>query len=467
MTSNSPTDDSADSAPGWFARGLAAYRSVPLYLRILTAMVIGAAVGLMLRHNAEPLAWGSKIILRFLGALAPALILVAVIDAILNANVQGRHAAKLGFLLILNTTVAIVIGLTVANIIRPGKHGTPPVAVTATTQATSQAPPAVSAAPARTIPKPEDVGKQLFENLPKSVLEPIVNNNVIGVVILALAFGIAFRRLAMKHDIAVVNQFVGLAFKAVVMILHWVIDLVPLAVFCTVAETIGTKGFEPFYKLAWFVCAVIIALLLQLTWYLARIRYGSWVRPIPLLKGMRDAMIMAFSTSSSTATMPVTYAALRERIGLREDSASMGALVGSNFNNDGTALYEAMAALFIAQMIGHDLSLGQQIIVVLMSVIASVGAAGIPEAGLVTMTLVFSAVGLPSEYIFLLLPVDWFLDRCRTVINLMGDVNVSCLLEGKDRSIIAVDDGDAGRGFDVVMPPASPDSAPAEDLSMR
>ena len=133
--------------------------------------------------------------------------------------------------------------------------------------------------------------------------------------------------------------------------------------------------------------------------------------------------------------MPVTYACLTEKVGVREESASMGALVGANFNNDGTALYEAMAALFIAQMIGQDLSITQQLIIVLTSIIASVGAAGIPEAGLVTMTLVFTAVGLPIEYIALLLAVDWFLDRCRTTINVLGDVNISCLLDGRIKQI--------------------------------
>jgi Na+/H+-dicarboxylate symporter len=140
---------------------------------------------------------------------------------------------------------------------------------------------------------------------------------------------------------------------------------------------------------------------------------------------------MAFSTASSTATMPVTYDCLKDRVGLREQSASLGALVGANFNNDGTALYEAMAALFIAQMLGMELSLQQQLTVVLTSIIASVGAAGIPEAGLVTMILVFNAVGLPAQYIAILLTVDWFLDRCRTTINVLGDMNVSCLLDGK------------------------------------
>ncbi|MGZ8365886.1 MAG: dicarboxylate/amino acid:cation symporter, partial [Nitrospira sp.] len=211
------------------------------------------------------------------------------------------------------------------------------------------------------------------------------------------------------------------------------IAIVPLAVFGIVASIVGTEGFAPFKALGIFVVSVLLALAIQAGYYLLRIRFGSWVRPGELLRGGRDALVMAFSTASSTATMPVTYAALKEHVGLREQSASMGALVGANFNNDGTALYEAMAALFIAQMIGMDLSFQQQLLVVLTSIVASVGAAGIPEAGLVTMTMVFTAVGLPVQYIPVLLTVDWFLDRCRTAINVMGDMNVSCLLDGKQR----------------------------------
>ena len=106
-------------------------------------------------------------------------------------------------------------------------------------------------------------------------------------------------------------------------------------------------------------------------------------------------------------------------------------MVGGTFNHDGTALYEAMAALFIGQMLGQHLAVGEQVKVVIMSVFASVGAAGIPEAGLVTMLAVFSAVNLPTEYIALLLPLDWFLDRCRTAVNVMGDMSVTCMIDGK------------------------------------
>jgi DAACS family dicarboxylate/amino acid:cation (Na+ or H+) symporter len=128
--------------------------------------------------------------------------------------------------------------------------------------------------------------------------------------------------------------------------------------------------------------------------------------------------------------MPVTFECMTKNVGLREDTASLGILVGGNFNHDGTALYQAMCALFISQLIGMHLTLIHQMIVVATGVIASIGMAGVPEAGLVTMTLIFNAVGLPVAYISLLLPVDWFLDRCRTAINVMGDTSVACLLDG-------------------------------------
>ncbi|MCC7084720.1 MAG: dicarboxylate/amino acid:cation symporter [Pirellulales bacterium] len=433
------------------SRGLLTrYRAVPLYLRILIAFVLGAVLGLLLGQTAEPLKWGSQIVLRFLGALAPALILVAVMDSILNANIQSRSAARLAFLLLLNTLVAILIGLVVVNLVRPGEREHPSVASATKLAGGTGAGPAANTE--RKQPTAGELGEQLIGNIPKSVLEPLVTNNVIGVVFLAVAFGVAFRKLSTSHDLAIINQFISLSFKAIVVVLHWVIDLVPLAVFCTVAATVGEQGFSPLLDLMWFVVAVLIALAGQVAWYLARIHFGCWARPWDVVRGVRDALVMAFSTASSTATMPVTYACLRDKVGLREDSASMGALVGSNFNNDGTALYEAVAALFVAQVYSIELSLWHQLVVVVMAIVASIGAAGIPEAGLVTMTLVFKAVGLPLEYIPLLIPVDWFLDRCRTAINVLGDVNVSCMFEGKIRSAPAAEAATAAVPQDAPTP---------------
>jgi len=382
----------------------------PLYLQILAAVALGVGVGVGVPASmAGFLDVPARLVLRLLGAIAPPLVLVAVMRALLGATIHGKVAGRLFFLLALNTLVAILIGLATANAIKPGRHAALPPGEA----------PRIATNPLT----------QLLDNVPSSLVRPLVENNVIGVIIIAVTFSLAARRLDAARRQQILH-LLGTAFDLTLIVLHWVIGLVPLAVLCKVAFVVGTVGFRPFFALGWFVVAVIAALALQASYYLIRVRFSSWVRPLQLLSGTRDALAMAFSTASSTATMPLTYACLRDRVGLREKSASLGALVGSNFNNDGTALYEAMAALFVAQMIGADLSTGQQMMVVLTSVVASVGAAGIPEAGLVTMTLVFSAVNLPTGYIALLLPVDWFLDRCRTAINIMGDMNVSCILDG-------------------------------------
>ncbi len=404
--------DQAAVRPGMWQR----WQSWPLYLRIVGAVVLGVLLGLALGEHAQALQLPSQLVLRVLGALAPPLILLAIVQALMRAEIGGRKAGRLAFLLVLNTLVAISIGLLVANIIQPGRWvqaGAPPVEEGVKTE------------------QPKAPLSMFLENVPKSIVGPLGDGgSVLSVIFLAVSFGVALRRLR-HHQLNTVDDLVEVALASLVIILHWVIDVIPLAVLGIVASIIGTSGFSKFIALGGFVFAVLIALALQATYYLVRIRLGSWVRPRDLLRGTRDALVMAFSTSSSTATMPVTYACLRKNVGVREESATLGALVGANFNNDGTALYEAMSALFVAQLLGMQLTIGQQFMVVLTSVVASVGAAGIPEAGLVTMTLVFNAVGLPVEYIAILLTVDWFLDRSRTAINVMGDLNVSCLLDGK------------------------------------
>lgn len=393
------------------------WTGIPLYQRILGALVLGVIVGLMLGPAAGSLATPAKLILRLLGAIAPPMILFAIVRALMQAQLVQGTARRLIWLLALNTTVAIFIGLAVANILQPGSHGS----IT----------PQQSAPGAKGTPSALE---QFLDNIPRSFLGPFTDEGkVISVILMALALGVALRRVR-EHPVRNVSDIVEVGFQTVLRILYWIIEIVPLGVFGVIASIVGTKGFADFIALGYFVVAVIVALLLQLTWYLMRIRFKSWARPVYVLRAMRDALVMAFSTASSTATMPVTYDRLKNKVGLREQSAGLGALVGANFNNDGTALYEAMAALFIAQMLGMDLSVQQQVLVVLTSMAASIGAAGIPEAGLVTMTLVFKAVGLPVEYIAILLTVDWFLDRCRTTINVMGDVNVSCILDGRTPS---------------------------------
>jgi Na+/H+-dicarboxylate symporter len=406
------------------------WQKVPLTLQIVIALILAIAVGIALGGgNPSPanealiknLAIPAELVLKALRALAPPLILVAVLHTFMTANIPGTAGRRLAVLLFTNTTVAILIGLLVANVLHPGTWGRLTVPGGTTTSAEQKF----------------DPWGLIQDAVPKAILEPLVNNNVIQLIVIALSFGIVLRAIKSemvaqgKNSYQPIEDVISILFEAVIRILNWVIALVPLAVFGIVASTVAKEGFEPFISLAAFIVAVLIALALQACYYLTRVNFGSWVKPLNFLRGGSDAFLMAFSTSSSGATMPVTFEVLQEKIGLRESSAALGSLVGANFNNDGTALYEAMSALFISQVLGQHLNIGQQFLVILTSIFASVGAANIPNAGLVTMTLVFTSVGLPTQYIAVLVTVDWFLDRCRTAINVMGDMTVSALLDGK------------------------------------
>ena len=408
-------------------QGFRLFGRTPLYVQILIALVLAVITGLLLGSYASTheelinqLAIPCELVLKALRALATPLILLAVLHAFMTTEIPGRSGRKLVWLLLTNTLMAIFIGLLVANLLKPGTWG-------------QMAPPSGAMDTNKTL----DPWSLLRDTIPESILKPLNDNNVIQLIVVALAFGIAIRGLKAiqieqgRSQYRAIEDVLTMLLEAVIRILHWVIALIPFAVFGIVARTIALKGFEPFKALGGLVIAVLLALFLQACFYLTRVHFGSWVSPRQFLRGGTDAFTTAFSTASSTVTMPLTFEGLVEKVGLRESSASLGALVGSNFNNDGTALYEAMAALFVSQLIGVQLSLPQQFIVVLTSIFASVGAAGIPEAGLVTMTLVFSSVGLPTEYIAILITVDWFLDRCRTTINVMGDMAVSCLMDGK------------------------------------
>jgi Na+/H+-dicarboxylate symporter len=402
-------------------------KKLPLYLQIVAALILATIVGILLgaghpifdKEIIEHLALPCTLIIKALRTLATPLIFLAIMHTFLTADIPGKSGRKLFILLMSNTTIAIIIGLIVANLLQPGVGSKLAHPTTSTSV------------------KPLDPLSLIADIVPDSVLKPLVDNNVISLIFVALAFGIVLRAIKTEQiassqtEYLAIEQTIDLLFKAVIRILHWVIALVPIAVFGIVSKTVALKGFDPFKSLGSFVIAVLLALALQAIYYLIRLRLGSWVSPQRFLQGSRDALISAFSTASSTATMPITYECLVNKVGLRESSASLGVLVGGNFNHDGTALYEAMSALFISQVIGQHLTLPQQLMVVLTSIVASVGAAGIPEAGLVTMTLVLTSVGLPTEYVAILITVDWFLDRCRTTINVMGDMTVSALIDGK------------------------------------
>jgi len=174
---------------------------------------------------------------------------------------------------------------------------------------------------------------------------------------------------------------------------------------------------------------VLAGLACQVTWYLAQMMVFARISPWRFLRAASDVMASTFSTASTAATIPITLKALTEKLGVSRESSQLTACIGTNFNNDGTALYQATAVLFMAQTMGANLSVIDQLVIVLTTLVASVGAGGIPSGSFVTLPLIFAAVNLPAHKIPVLLTIDWFLDRCRTTSNVLGDMTVAVLLD--------------------------------------
>jgi Na+/H+-dicarboxylate symporter len=290
-------------------------RQIPLYLQILIALVLAVGLGVLLgagqpNPNNVPLINNLVIpctlILKALRALATPLILLAVIHSFLTATIPGKAGRRIAVLLITNTLAAILIGLAVANILQPGKWGKIDTAE----------------ASASEVGKTLDPWGLLQSIVPDAVLKPLVDNNVIQLIFLALAFGIVLRGLKAeqiaqnKTGYQAIENTITLLFESVIRVLHWVIALVPLAVFGIVAKTIALQGFAPFKALGAFIVAVLVALVLQASYYLLRVQFGSWVSPKNFLLGASDALFTALSTASSTATMPITFEAPIQKVGL-------------------------------------------------------------------------------------------------------------------------------------------------------
>ncbi|MBD2394412.1 dicarboxylate/amino acid:cation symporter [Cyanobacterium aponinum FACHB-4101] len=260
--------------------------------------------------------------------------------------------------------------------------------------------------------------------LPRNLFQSMVENDVLPLIIFSLVFGAILTTL---EDGQIVIDFISVLNKAILKIVDLILIFAPIGIGALIAGRLGDAGgFEGFgseFLSLWkYSSTVILGLILHGFFILTSILYLITSRsPFDYLRKTSPALITAFSTSSSSATIPITLECAIKNNKVDSKIADFVIPLGATINMDGTALYEAVAAVFIAQIYGIELSLGQLIVIFLTATLAAVGAAGIPEAGLVTMVIVLKAVNIPVEGISLILVIDWFLDRCRTTINVWGD----------------------------------------------
>ncbi len=373
------------------------------------------------RGRSPARVWGGRfrrlggLFLRLLKMVAVPLIITSLASGVLGlggTTSLGRMFSRtLGYYLV-TSLLAIVTGLLVVNIVRPGlRGGGLPVA------AAGHAADPVAA---------RGLGDVLFSQveamIPENPFAALVEPNFLSIITFTIAFTL-FAMLVGGEVAAAVRRAAEIGFAVMMAMTTAIIRLAPLGVFCLVASVTATQGIGVFGSLAWYMLAVAIGLVIHATvtlpamvWLLAR------RSPLAFARAMSPALLTAFSSASSNGTLPLTLSCAERRAGIRNRTASFVLPLGATINMDGTALYEAVAVLFIAQLhFGENLPLVQQVVVCVTALVASVGAAGIPHAGLVMMAIILQAVGLPMESQGVILAIDRVLDMMRTTVNVWSD----------------------------------------------
>jgi Na+/H+-dicarboxylate symporter len=392
---------------------------VPLWLQLVLALAAGAAVGGIVGPPAAALGELALLFVRLLKLLATPLAFFAIVDTFVSTRLPLKRALLLLPLSTLNAVVAAAIALGVAHALPVGRFVELPRLRALVAAPTPPAHPLL--------------------NFINKLLERPLAINLLWVIAAALVVGLSLRALEQRPAVAVgiaaAGRFAHAALRLLMRALALVVRAVPLAAFGIMARVVGTSGLSIFPVLGLFVVLVTLGIGLHIfAWYALLLRVLGRVRPGPFFRLGADALGTAMAAGSSLATLPVTLRTLEERMHVSSESARLAAVVGTNLNHDGIILYEAVAALFVAQIYGLDLSFTQELHIVGMSVLAAIGIAGVPEAGLVTLSLVLSAVGLPLAAVPLLLPVDWLLGRLRATANVTSDLVVATLLDALSTS---------------------------------
>ncbi len=419
-------------------------RRPALHWQILIGMGLGAAIGLPLNVAAERGAldvtsvreiagWGraiGDIFLRLLSMIVVPLILTSIVSGVTSTG-SLKGLPRLGGLTLgyyLGTSLlAICTGLLVVNLIRPG--------VGADLALLQQG------AAAETVVRPEvlsDGGlgatlwNQLLNLIPKNPVAALAdpgNGAILAVIFFAILFGIFVVKVGGEHG-RLLTRFFEAAFEVMMALTMAIVALAPIGVFGFMLYAAAGKGFSVFAALGLYMLTVLVALLIHalitlplLLRLLARRKVGAYARAVS------PALMTAFSTASSNGTLPLTLSSTEKRGGVRNRISSFVLPLGATINMDGTALYEAVAVLFIAQAYGNDLSFASQAVVAFTALLASIGAAGIPHAGTVMMMVVLGAVGLPLDAVGLILAVDRVLDMCRTTVNVWSDTVAAAVVD--------------------------------------
>jgi Na+/H+-dicarboxylate symporter len=346
-----------------------------------------------------------------------------------NIKKIGTIGGKTFLLYIITTIIAIIIGLLISNIIQPGRM----LAQDAKNRLISAS---QEETPELTMEEIDiDIINFFVEIVPKNPIGAMSNGEMLQIVFFAVIFGVTLSLIEKEKSAHVLNFFSGVNDTFIKMV-EMIMKLAPFGVFALISVTIADFGFEIITTLIWYILTVLIGLILHtVIIYSMVVKFLGKRSPIDFFKSIREAQVIAFSTSSSAATLPVTMRCVENNLKIPKKISGFVLPLGATINMDGTALYQGVATVFIAQVFGFNLGLSEQITIIITAVLASIGTAPVPGVGIIMLVMILKSVNLPPEGIALILGVDRILDMCRTITNISGDAAVAVAIAGSEKQL--------------------------------
>lgn len=399
-------------------------KKIQLTTKIFIGLVLGVIVG-MLFQDAPDLA---QTYIKPIGTLFLNMIKMIIVPLVFSSLIVGaasigdpkalgRIGGKTLIYYLVTTAVAVTIGLVLSMVFKPGMGLVIPVGATA-----------------KSVEAPSIINT-LINIVPKNPLKALIDGNILQVISFSLFLGIGCTALPEGKAKPFVDFFDSLA-EIMYKITAFIMNLAPIGVFALIVPVVSQYGLDVLLPLGMVIGAVYLGCVIHaLLTYSTAVKLFTKISPISFLKGIAPAAVTGFSTTSSSGTLPVTIKCSRENLGVSEKISSFVLPLGATINMDGTALYQGVCALFLAQVYGIDLTIGQMTTIVLTATLGSIGTAGVPGAGFIMLTLVLQSVGLPLEGLALIAGIDRILDMARTALNVVGDSSCAVVVAATENEL--------------------------------
>jgi len=426
-------------------------RRMPLHWKIAIGFIVAVPLGMLVHYcvdaDAVWLHWLTVYVTQPFTTLFLSLIFMLIVPLLFSALVAGvsdmrdiRALGRIGGRTLAYTVVlsgiAALLGLLLVNVLKPGAGVDPAIAQQLLVEGSGHV---------QTIVKDGAAQPKLFDMLMKIVPDNVIgaassNANILSLMFFALMFGIGIVMTKASPAVETLKRGIEGLFEVSMTLMGMVIRLAPYAVFCFMFNLVVLFGWELLVRLGAYVGVVVLGLAIHLFVVYSLALKLSGYSPVTFFKGVQEAMLMAFSTASSNATLPTALRVADERLGLPRQVSRFVLTIGATANQNGTALFEGVTVIFLAQFFGVELGIGQQFAVMLVCILLGIGTAGVPSGSAAPVALICAMVGVPPEGIGLILGVNHFLDMCRTTVNVTGDLGIAAMISrGEARGSGAMD----------------------------